>query len=221
MMKRIPLKSRILLIPFLLFFTGCIEESCMDIAKLDQMTATLKEWYAPDSILHKTIVDQHGMRQTLTMSSWHTHYFDDIIEDDCGNTYGSNYCSIQYNTSLSPLHFMVDLQGSGNDADGFYLKLRVTNTNTHQHKSSTYDFVTGKCREKNALAEILKQFDIGGKNYDTILKIEFHHTLSENDVKSVFYAKGIGIVKYELMNGNGFEVEEDDHLSGNAVQFFF
>ncbi|MFW6352154.1 MAG: hypothetical protein ACOC2E_07180 [Bacteroidota bacterium] len=209
MKKNISLKNSLIMFLLAIAFSGCFEEDCLDIEELDQRTEEIKMWYAPDSIIYKTLVDPYGMSQTLTMSAWNTHHWDDIVEDDCGNTYGSTYFSVQYNTSLSPLHFMVDIQGSGNDADGFYLKLRVTNTNSHNHKSSTYDFVTKKCREKNARVDILKQTDIGGTIYDTILKIEFDKTFSANDVKSVYYAKGTGIVKYQLENGNGFWVEEE------------
>ncbi|MFW5892412.1 MAG: hypothetical protein ACOCUQ_03310 [Bacteroidota bacterium] len=208
MKKHIPLKNSWIIVFLLVFVSGCFEEDCLDIEKLDQRTEEMKLWYVPDSMIHKTLVDTFGMSQTLTMTELNTHHWDDIVEDDCGNTYGSTYFSVQYNTSLSPLHFMVDIQGSGNDADGFYLQLRVTNTNSHKHQTSTYDFVTKECREKNARADILKQTNIGSTIYDTILKIEFEKTFSANDVKSVYYAQGTGLVKFELENGNVFWVDE-------------
>jgi len=205
-MKNIRLPGNLLII-ILLFISSCRNEPCLDIAGLDKRVEEVKEWYVLDTIGNSTIIDTYGMSQTLKISSRNTHYSDDIIEDDCGNTYGSWYFSIQYNTSLSPINFMVDINGSGNDADGFYLKLTITNTKTVAHKSTTYDFVSERCRENNATVNYIDKITIFGKDYSEILEIEFNEALSTNDVKTVYYAKGYGIIMFKLLNGNMFKVK--------------
>ncbi|MDZ7775514.1 MAG: hypothetical protein U5L09_07890 [Bacteroidales bacterium] len=128
-----------------------------------------------------------------------------MVDDDCGNTYGSFYFSIQYNTSLSPLNFMVDINGSGLVEEGFYLKMTLTNTRTAIHKSTTYDFVTESCRENNATIEFIEQVEVSDKEYDDVLKITFKEVSSKNDVKVVYYAKEFGIIKFVTESGNYFE----------------
>lgn len=207
MKRNIQLTNSIALFTILIFSFGCIKEPCLDIVELDKQSAVTKEWFVNDSIGNKIIVDKNGIKQTLTISSRNQHKWDDIVEDDCGNIYGSFYFTIQYNTSLSPLHFMVDIHGSGLSEDGFYLKLTVTNTNSVEYKSTTYDFITENCRENNANIEIINGNLIANKFDSEVLKIEFNNTNAPNDIKTVYYAKGYGIIKFVEVNGNEFEIE--------------
>ena len=192
---------------FLILSFGCVKEPCLDIAELDKQSAITKEWFVNDSIGDQVIVDKNGISQTLIISSRQQHHWDDIVEDDCGNIYGSFYFTVQYNTSLSPLHLMVDIHGSGLSEDGFYLKLTVTNTNSVGHKSTTYDFVTASCRENNANIEIINGNLISNKIDGEVLRINFKTTNASNDIKTVYYAKSYGIIKFVEENGNEFDVE--------------
>ncbi|WP_421919617.1 hypothetical protein [Marinifilum sp.] len=206
-MKNFQLTSSIVLFTISILIYGCVNEPCLDIKELDRQSAITKEWYVNDSIGNQIIVDKNEISQTLTISSRHQHKWDDIVEDDCGNVYGSFYFTIQYNTSLSPLHFMVDIHGSGLSEDGFYLKLTVTDTKSVGHKSTTYDFVKGNCRENNANIEIINGTLIDNKFDSEVLMIDFKNTNTPNDIKTVYYAKGYGIIKFVEENGNEFEVQ--------------
>jgi hypothetical protein len=190
----------------LLIFWGCVKEPCLNIPELDKQTAQTKEWFVNDSIGNQKITDENGISQTLIVSSLYSGFHENIVEDDCGNTYGSFDFSIQYNTSLSPLNFMIDIHGSGLLEDSFYLTMTITNTNTVEHKSTTYDFVTETCRENNATIVFIEQIHILNKVYDDVLKISFNNTFSTNDVKTVYYSKGYGIIKFVKENGNKFEI---------------
>ncbi|GAB1402905.1 hypothetical protein MASR1M74_00830 [Lentimicrobium sp.] len=183
---------------------GCVEEPCLDIVELDKQSALTKQWFVNDSIGNQIIVDRNGISQTLIVSSRHQHNSDAVIEDDCGNVYGSFSFTIQYNTSVSPLHFMVDIHGSG-FRDGFYLKLTVTHASSV--KSTTYDFVTRACRENNATIDIKEQITIFNKTYIDVLEINFKNTNSPNDIKTLYYSKGTGVIKFINENGNEFEVK--------------
>lgn len=206
-MKKLQLKNNLILLSlFLLIFLGCVKEPCLNIHELDKQTAQTKEWFVNDSIGNQKITDENGISQTLIVSSLYSDFHENIVEDDCGNTYGSFDFSIQYNTSLSPLNFMIDIRGSGLSEDGFYLTMTITNTNTVEHKSTTYDFVTETCRENNATIVFIEQIYTLNKVYDDVLKISFNNTFSTNDVKTVYYSKGYGIIKFVKENGNEFEI---------------
>jgi len=205
-MKNLQLKNNLFLLVLLFLIFGCIKEPCLNIPELDRQSATTIEWFVNDSIGNQTITDNNGITQTLKVSSLYSDFHENMVEDDCGNTYGSFDFSIQYNTSLSPLNLMVDIHGSGLSEDGFYLKITITNTNTVEHKSTTYDFVTETCRENNATILFIEQLQILNKKYNDVLKISFNNTFSPNDVKTVFYSKGYGIIKFVEENGNEFEI---------------
>ena len=189
-----------------MFFSGCEKEPCLDIQELDKRSALTREWFVDDSIGNRELSDSNGMSQTLMVKSRFTDSHDNMVEDDCGNTYGSFYFAIQYNTSLSPLNFMVDINGSGLEKDGFYMKLTITNTQTVDHKSTTYDFVSESARDDNATVVIKEQVEISGDEYHDVLEITFTEAASPNGVRTVYYAKGHGIIKYITENGNEFEV---------------
>lgn len=207
MKRNLQLTNSLALFTILILSFSCVKEPCLDIEELDKQSALTKEWFVNDSIGNQIIVDKNGISQTLIVSSRQQHNWDAIVEDDCGNVYGSFYFTIQYNTSLSSRHLMVDIHGSGLSNDGFYLKLTVTNTNSVGHKSTTYDFVTESCRENNANIEIINGNLILNKIDSEVLKIDFKTTNASNDIKTVYYAKGYGIIKFIEENGNEFEIE--------------
>lgn len=204
MMRNLQLTNSLILFIFLTLTFGCIKEPCLDIQELDKQSALTKEWFLNDSIGNQKITDKNGISQTLIISSRHYHSWDIIIEDNCGNIYGSFYFSIQYNTSLSPLNFMIDIHGSGLSEAGFYLKMTVTNTT--EYKSATYDFITGASRESNSTIELIEQIMIRDRIYNDVLKISFNNTDSANDITIIYYSKEYGIVKFVEENGNEFEI---------------
>jgi len=203
-MKNSQLRVRINFCAILLFFAGCVEEACLDIPELELRLTNIKEWVAKDNIGNQTIMDSNGIQQTLIMSGNDSFNYDNIVEDDCGNTFGSYYFSVQYNTSFSPLHLMVDIQGSGISDDGYEVKLTVTKTNSVSVKSSTYDFVTENARDTNAVITEVEGFQSAGQVYSNVLKFTFKDSMVPNEIKTVYYAKGFGIVKFTEQNGNEF-----------------
>ena len=205
-MKHLQLINNLTLLFLFMFILGCKKEPCLDIPKLDRQTALTKEWFVNDSIGNQIITDANGISQTFIVSSLNSNFHENMMGDDCGNTYGSFDFSIQYNTSLSSLHFMVNIHGSGLPEDGFYLRMSITNTNTVKNKSTTYDFVTETCRENNATIVFIAQILVSNKEYSDVLKITFNNASSSNDVKTVYYSKGYGIIKFVEENGNEFEI---------------
>jgi len=203
---KVTLLTHSLFIIFLFaILVGCEKEPCLDIEELDERSELTREWFVNDSIGNRELSDSNGMSQTLVVSSRYMGEYDDMVEDDCGNIYGSFYFSIQYNTSLSPLNFMIDINGSGLEEDGFYLKMTVTNTQTVDHKFTSYDFVSESTRDDNATVNFMEKIDISGNEYHDV-EFTFAEAVSPNSVRTVYYAKGYGLIKYITENGNVFEV---------------
>lgn len=198
--------NKVIFIVLVLIAFGCDKEPCLDVPELDRLSAEAKEWFVNDSIDYQILSDENGISQTLEVTDTYTGGNDDSVEDDCGNTYGSFYNSTQYRTSVSPLHIDVDIHGGALPENGFYLKLSVATTDPYKQKSTTYDFVTKSTRENNASVEFFEQVEISNKEYIGVMKITFNYTTSVNDIKTLFFAKGYGVVKFIEGNGISFVI---------------
>jgi len=207
-MKSLQLANRVLIIISVFFLSSC-EKECLEIQKLDEYMKVVKEWTVLDTIGNQIIIDNNGIKQTLVVTSRDSFSPDNTAEDDCGNTYGSFLYSIQYNTSLSPLNFMIDINGGSILEEEFYLKIFIINTNnaSEWHKSTTYNFYTKKNPENNANVTYFDKIDISNKTYQGVLKFVFNNTFSKSDVKEIYYAKKYGVIKFKKANGNTFEIE--------------
>lgn len=197
----------ILLLGLSLPFFSC-EKECLDVNELDKYARITKEWIPNNDISNQTIIDSYGISQTLIISSIDSISYDNTTEDDCGNIYGNFFYSIQYNTSMSPLHFMIDIHGGSSLDDDFYLSLLITNTNNsaNEHKSTTYNFYTKKSVENNTSIKYIEKYNINESYYD-VLEIIFNDVFSDNDVKKVYFAKKYGILKFAKNNGNTFIIK--------------
>lgn len=205
-MKHIQLISNLILITLLLSVIGCINEPCLEIHKLDKLSSETKEWFVNNDIGNQSITDENGISQTLIISSRDSISYKNSVEDNCGNTYGDFRFDVQYKTSLSPIHFSIHINGSSLPEDGFFLKIETINN--HNRKSTTYDFATETSREKNAEIILLKKINLLNKEYNDVLEISFNKTYSTNDIKTIFYSKGYGIIKFVKENGNTFEINQ-------------
>jgi hypothetical protein len=174
------------------------------MADLDRKMAEIKEWRVHDSIGNATVSDDYGIRQTLETVK-HEKYHDDMVEDDCGNTYGSYDFSIDYIASLEHLSFSVVLHGTANENDGFYLELRSYDNNGNII-SARYDFTSGHCVGGHAIIEFIPQMNVAGYVYNDILKITLNNPHGANNIKTVYYAKSFGIIKFVKANGTGYSV---------------
>jgi hypothetical protein len=208
MVKSLRLLSKIV-VAILVFFLFSCEKECLEISKLEKYMKTVKEWTVLDSVGNQTIIDNNGIKQTLIVTSRDSISYDNTAEDDCGNIYGSFFYSIQYNTSVSPINFMIDINGGAALEEEFYLKILITNTNNtvNWHKSATYNFYTKKSVDNNAVITYIDKIEVSNKVYSGVLKFVFNNTFSDSDVKEVYYAKKYGLIKFKKVNGNTFEIK--------------
>jgi len=207
-MKSLQLASKLIIIISTFILFSC-EKECLEIKKLDEYMKIVKEWTVFDSIGNQTIIDNNGIKQTLIVTSRDSISYDNTAEDDCGNIYGSFFYSIQYNTSVSPINFMIDIHGGSTLEEEFSLKILIINTDNASdwHKSATYNFYTKENIENNAVITYIDKIDISNKTYFGVLKFVFNNTFSNSDVKEIYYAKKNGVIKFKKANGNTFEIE--------------
>ncbi len=188
---------------------ACGPYDCIDIEKSDFYTAKTKEWVVSAGAGNRELIDDFGIRQTLLTSNRDWVSYEESSWDDCGNSYGSFFHSIQYNTSLSSLHFMIDIRAGDypydqcgeNENCGFFIRFHITNIRGLDIKNTTYDIVTQKCRDNRATAAYHEQFIIGDSVYEGVLEITFKETFAANDVKTLYFAKSHGLIKF--VNGDG------------------
>lgn len=210
-MTHLPLKISLIL----LLILGCkkpeaIEEPgipCIEINKLDAYSKQTKEWFVSSDALNKVIIDNNGITETLEIVSRNYVKDDASMTDSCGNTYGSFTSSIYYKTSFSPIDIGVVVHGSGIPEEGFYLKIYVSNKNKNYGKGTTYDFVNQKSREGNSRGMVFSEFEVLGNIYKDVLKITFEEITSNTDIKTIYFAKGYGVIQFEKENGNIFKVQ--------------
>lgn len=198
-MKSILIRSAIAIA--LLKCLSCDKEPCFDIPKLNEYTEFTKGWFIDESIGNTTFTDSKGISQTLVKLESYLYVLENFIEDDCGVFYDYFNHSSQYLTSLSTIHFMVDVGGATFDSTGFYLRLGITNPKSG-FKSIEYDFYTKKVRDNNANVTFIPQILVGNREFNDVLKIDLIKTNFSNDVKSIYYARGYGIVIFIQANGN-------------------
>lgn len=205
-MKNILLNNKLTFVLLLVFSFSCEKEPCINIEELDELSKETKEWYTDENIEDQTMIDQNGVSQTLKVFSIHKNSSAETYRDNCGNSYGSFNFSIQYQMSISPINFDINVRGDALPEDGFYLELSVNDNNNNSfYKTTTYDFRTKCTRQGNAKVEILNQYLIDSVPYNDVMKITFN-SANSNQVKTVFYAKKIGIIKFIKGNGNEFQL---------------
>lgn len=185
---------------------GC-GDPCLDLDELDELSAMTREWFVHDSIGNTIITDQYGISQTLRLHRDPMSETEIQVQDDCGNHYGSFYYTIQYNTSMSNIHFLVGIAGSALGEDRFSLNLLTTNTaQAEEHKRILVNLETMSCPEEKGTVDLLEQLTVNGRSYDNVLEITHKQVFSEKDPVKVYYASGYGIIRYVDKAGNDYGV---------------
>lgn len=207
MMKRIiSFISVFLIITLLPFVVSCKKEPCLDLVLLESLRQEMETWYVTPGPVNQVIVDRNGIHQTLLRSEI-THFTSDrSVEDDCGAHFGSHNFSIQYNTSVSPLHFMVDLRGYALDHGGFSIEISYRNTllNASVSQKATYDFYKKAPRDAEAEVVIVPNSNFNGFDFGETMEITFKPIDSQHAIRKIWFAKQYGIIRFSNASGNVF-----------------
>ena len=193
----------------LIIAVGCRDDECLDIEQLDYYRNLTKDWYTNALINDQIIQNDDNIRMTLIVRDLNTHNFGDIVHDDCGNSYESEYFSVQYNISLLPVAIGIDIRWSGLGNDGFTFSMSYSNSRSFGKsvsKSSIYDFVLGRTRDNNSEVKIIEEFDLNDQVLSGVLQFNFKDTELDNEIISIFYSKELGVIKLVFDNGNSFSV---------------
>ncbi len=203
-----------LFLVLIIAFVSCNKSGCIDKQKSDRYYAEVKQWKFDDSLGNRTLVDSYGVSQTLMFMGSDSVEYDESVWDDCGQSYGSFSASVQFNTSMSPLNFYINLNAGCYIEEeyekwpSYYINIIVTDTRNpaEHHKNITYDFITRKVFDGAGKVRYLDNFTIGGQTYLDVLEFDFDWMFSDNDIKKLYYTKRYGIISFVDGYGNGFNV---------------
>ncbi len=187
---------------------SCSDKTCLDLELIQTLEQEMFSWYVDDTASKSYFIsDRYGMGQSLFAYKPEANQTNQQVEDDCGQTANAYFFSIQYNTSVSPLHFMVDILGAAPGYGGYSIELSWMRTlqNDMPGQKAVFDLQTQKSRNADANCKILENTTIGGKTYARILLVEFNRTAFPNAIKKIWYAPQDGILAFEDALENRFE----------------
>ena len=202
-MKRLVLRNSLLLI--VLLFSACGDDDCLDIERLDQLSATAKQWYVDPALGNRNLIDSNGVNQTLVVANTTEHTVPDAVEDDCGNIYGSFDYTVSFIPSLSPIIFEIDINGSGISEDEFYLKMIIYMNGTE--KTARYDFAGQSSHDNHAVITILDEWQVLNHTYQHVMLFNFNNSQVPGDIEKIYYAQDFGIIEYIDHSGVAYQVE--------------
>ena len=212
-MKILRLRNSFLWVLLILAASSCGKMNCIDMGLSDHYSGITKEWVVNDTIGDAFLVDDKGNGQMLSVVSRDSTVIKDAFSDDCGNYFDDYKFSIVYKTSKSPFEFDVNIKGecitNYSKEDRFTIKLSVTNTEFPENPksvSAVYDIVSGRVTPDDALITKHDKLTIKEKTYEGVLEFDFSEMYSDTGIKTVFYAKGYGIVKFVDESGNSFVI---------------
>jgi hypothetical protein len=201
MKKPITLTIRALaLIGFIFTISNCKKDPCLDLIKLESLRQEMVSWYPDTTQTRFIIVDRNGISQSMTLSFYY-YQTENSVEDDCGNKYGSYDLTLNYRTSVSPLNFTINIRGSGNPADGFYIS-----TNYYKYignwvsRTADYDLETEQSRTSNVEIKRIMYDNL----YGDALEVVFKNTMYPTDIEKIYFAQHYGLISFTDKQGNTF-----------------
>lgn len=190
------------ILPALLMMVSCKKDPCLDLTKLEQLRQEMVSWYPDTTYTSLLVTDRNGISQSMTYFSY---YFDSerVIEDDCGNTYGSYDFSIQYRTTVSPYNFYISIRGSGIPDDGFYININYDKySDFWASRTAQYDLDTDQSRGSDS--EIT--YFSGDSVYGDFIQVVFLNTIEPTEIKTIWFSKGYGLFRFEDAQGNVYNI---------------
>ena len=210
-MKILHFKNSLFLAVMVMAVSSCGKLNCIDTGLSDHYTSITKEWVANDTIDVLYFVDDKGNGQTLDVITRDSTVIKDAFSDDCGNYYDNSEYTIEYKASKSPFTFRIFIKSecitNYTKEDRFTVTLTVNNYNVPDNsnsKSATYDIVSERVAPEDATITKHDRLTIGGRTYDGVLEFTFGQMFSDQDIKTLYYAKDHGVVKFTDGWGKSF-----------------
>ena len=199
-------KTFLFLILTLILFSSCVKNDCINLEKSDRYMRETQSWRYDNTLGNRTFTDDFQSSQTLQLIDSDSAYFENSVEDDCGIQYDGFMASTQFITSMSAFNFMITLNAGAfipNEYDQYptyTIDWLITPFNEPEHhKNITVDLVNKKVIDGYGTVDFLKNHPVNGYNYRDVIKVTFDWMFSDNDIKTLYYAKHFGII--EFVNG--------------------
>ncbi len=185
---------------------SCKTEPCLDTVLIQQLEQEMFSWYVNDTT-HQVflLTDRHGIGQSLIVDKPTKNKTEIQVEDDCGQTSAGYHYSLQYITSVSPYHLMVDINGAAPGYGGYTIEISWMHTLKEVSRKAVFDLQTGKSANAEALCQVLGTFTTGETTYHKVLEIVFDGNLFPNAIKKIWFAQKMGIIAFEDELGNRFQ----------------
>jgi hypothetical protein len=195
------MKPQIAFLLLFIFFTcnACYEDHCFDVDKIAQHRKEVRGWIPPSENTtwkSKSNSEYFSISQTDGISSGITQ------SDDCGRSFVDFEKIISLENQQLAINFKIHLKASGEN--DYYLALETQSANP---KSITYDFISKSGIEQASEVEILPDFTLNKVVYSEVMHFKFLKKLNPNELKELFYAKGVGIIKFSTESGSEFIVK--------------
>lgn len=188
-MFKLILKLSILAVFTVLF--SCKEE-CLDMDTINEYTEVMESWYLPTNTNLVHVTSSIGVSEQVNISQ-NYHDSGDSIWDDCDNATNSTRNEISYNFQNFPFRIYLVFAKQGEE-DGFTFNSHID----YQH-SATYHFNSQATAENTIYYQ--QDITLNEINYPEVLQININTTQQPTEIKTIYYAKGIGIVQIELNQG--------------------
>ncbi|MDP3441276.1 MAG: hypothetical protein Q8T08_00305, partial [Ignavibacteria bacterium] len=159
---------------------------------------------------NQIISDRNGISQSLNARETYTNILENHVEDDCGNVSASYDFSMQYTTSVSPIHFMVNIRGAAIDFGGYYIEISYRRTVDEPiSRTATYDLYTDASRDDQATFKMIDNYIVDDFNYGTVLEISYTKMSLSTAVHKIWFAKQYGIIRFSDVGGNVFTINRN------------
>lgn len=183
---------------------SCTKEPCLDMNRINELTLEMQQWYVDSSHQEMLLKDRNGISQTLLLRAFSGYITEAHVMDDCGNSSKSYYHSLQYTTSLSPLHFSIDISGAAPGYGGYKIDFHCMRTSGDpQAVEAVYDFEKNAAADKNDQIIVHQNQTVNGTEYEQLMEVVFDtDQIGYKAVKRLWFAPDWGIVAFEDRAGN-------------------
>ncbi len=197
-----PISLTLSLFAIFAVFTSCKKEPCVDAEAFESLRQEMVQWYPDTTNTRFVVADRNSITQSMSMQYY---YFDsqNIYTDDCGNSYGQYNLSLWYQTSVSPFSFTVNVRGSGNPNDGFYIEIMYNRyIGQYAYRMMQYDLNTKTSRQSDVIVTETDTDSLYGK----VLEIQFLNVEQPTQIEKIWYSETYGLYRFADQQGNEYTV---------------
>lgn len=181
----------------ILLLESCINEECLDLELIDNLTEEMILWRIDPLIESKEVTSTIGMDDLVILQRFESGP-NDTIFDECDNASQSFVFTTDFVFQNFPIRITTELRKQGEEK-GFEFIVR------QRGRTAIYKFHDGSSTTAHRI-ELLNNKNINGIIYPKIFKIEFRDGNTDTEAREIYFAKENGIIQVTLFNGMVLEL---------------